>query len=103
MIKVNVYGKLDGSCGLCEAAKSKLRLMEIPFQCFELADTVAPHDGWRDDESVEVMTVYSDIDTYPVITVNGKGMSYPEAMKALKKHPASMPSRTTESAAVAVA
>ena len=82
---VNVYGKLDGSCGLCEAAKDKLMKMEIPFKSFELSDMVAYHDGWRDDESVEVLACYSDIDTFPVITIDGKAMSYPEAMRKLKR------------------
>ena len=96
MLKINVYGKLDGSCGLCEAAKSKLRLMEVPFQCLELEDAIKPHDGWREDETVEVMACYSDIDTYPVITINGKAMSYPEAMKKLKQLAPSKPSVKAE-------
>jgi len=82
---VNVYGKLDGSCGLCESAKDKLSRMGVPFSCFELADYTEFHEGWRNDESVQVLACYSDIDTFPVITVDGKAMSYPEAMKLIKR------------------
>lgn len=81
-MKVNVYGKKD--CGLCEAAKSKLRMMEIRFGVFDIAETVQYHEGWREDESVEVTACYNDIDTLPVVTVDGKAMSYPAAMKLLK-------------------
>jgi len=84
---VNVYGKLDGSCSLCESAKDKLKRLGVPFQSFELEDAVAPHDGRRNDETVQVMATYSDIATYPVITVDGDAMSYPEAMKLLKRKP----------------
>ena len=52
---VNVYGRLDGSCDLCEAAKDKLKRMGVPFQSFELAEAITLHDGWRDDETVAVM------------------------------------------------
>ena len=88
-MKVNVYGKKD--CGLCEAAKSKLRMMEIRFGVFEIAETVQYHEGWREDESVEVTACYNDIDTLPVVTVDGKAMSYPAAMKLLKSRPVAEP------------
>lgn len=80
---VRVYGK--DNCGLCDAAKSKLALMEIPFEFRQIADYTSFHEGWREDESVEVMACYSDLDTLPVITVNGKAMSYPAAMSLLKR------------------
>lgn len=81
-MKVNVYGK-EG-CALCDAAKKKLQMMEIFFGVFDIAKTVQYHEGWREDESVEVTACYNDIDTLPVITVDGKAMSYPAAMKLLK-------------------
>lgn len=83
-MRVNVYGRLDGKCGLCESAKEKLTLMGIRFTALELSDYTTLHDGWRDDESVEVLACYNDIETYPVITLDGKAMSYPAAMKVLK-------------------
>ena len=80
---VRVYGK--DKCALCDAAKGKLCLMGIPYEFRQLADYIKPHDGWRDDESVEVLACYSDIDTMPVITVDGRAMSYPVAMGLLKR------------------
>lgn len=84
MAKVNVYGRLDGKCSLCEAAKEKLHLLGVKFTAYELSDFTKLHDGWRDDESVEVTATYNEIDTYPVIVIDGKGMSYSQAMKTLK-------------------
>jgi hypothetical protein len=84
MTQVNVYGKISQHCGLCEAAKEKLRLMGISFKSFEIAEILQWHEGWRNDESVEVQACYADIDTMPVITVDGKAYSYPAAMKVLR-------------------
>jgi glutaredoxin len=80
---VNLYGKKD--CGLCESAKDKLKKLEVNFQVFELTKFTEHHEGWRDDESVEVLACYSDIATLPVIAVDGKAMNYPTAMKLLKE------------------
>jgi len=85
-MQVNVYGKLDGTCDKCEAAKAKLNRLGIAFESFELSDAIVLHDGWREDETVQVMATYSDIQTYPVIAIDGKALSYPEAMKFLKPH-----------------
>ena len=82
MMTVGVYGKK--ACGLCEAAKEKLQLLGISFKEYEIAETLQWHEGWRDDDSVEVQACHSDIDALPVITVNRKAMSYPQAMKLLK-------------------
>ena len=81
-MRVNIYGK-EG-CELCNAAKRKLQMMEIHFGVFDITKTIAHHEGWREDEAVEVTACYYDIDTLPVITVEGRAMSYPAAMKLLK-------------------
>ena len=100
-MRVNVYGKLDGSCKLCEAAKDKLKMLNVKFTSFELSHYAALHDGWRSDESVEVLACYSDINTYPVITINGKAMSYPEAIKRLKSNVAPKPAKAAAPVRVA--
>ena len=79
---VRVYGK--PGCGLCDAAKDKLVKMGIPFESCELAKVTDLHPGWRTDDSVAIMACYADINTMPVVTVDGDAMSYPEAMKLLK-------------------
>lgn len=81
---INVYGKLKEHCGLCEAAKAKLKLMGVSFDSFEISEFTTLHEGWREDDTVEVMAAYSDVDTLPIITIDGRGMSYPAAMKQLK-------------------
>jgi glutaredoxin len=81
-MEIKVFGKQN--CGLCESAKGKLKMMGIPFEVFELTDFTQPHEGWRTDGSVELLACYSDIDTLPVVMIDGKAMSYPAAMRALK-------------------
>ena len=79
---VSIYGKKE--CALCEAAKSKLRMMGVLFESFEIKGFLEHHDGWRNDGSVEIQACYQDIYTLPVILIDGKAMSYPAAMKLLK-------------------
>ena len=89
---IKVYGK--SGCGLCEAAKDKLRKMGFEFESCDLPSTVKFHEGWRSDDAVEVLATYTDIGTMPVIVVDGEAMSYPESMRLLKKSkPAAEPLR----------
>jgi glutaredoxin len=86
---VTVYGK-DG-CGLCDAAKDKLTDMGVRFNVRKIADLLQVHEGWRTDDTTEVQACYVDINTLPVIVVDGKAMSYPKAMKLLKPKAAVKP------------
>jgi len=80
---VRVYGK-DG-CGKCDAAKDKLKKFGIPYQERMLADVIEHHDGWRDDNAVDIMACYADSGTMPVIVIDGAAHTYPETMKRLKE------------------
>jgi len=84
-VKIIVYGK--PSCGLCSAAKEKLKRMGLEFEDKEIESYTTPHKGWEKDESIEVMAAYLLQDrTYPIISIDGMYFNYPNAMKFLKKH-----------------
>ena len=83
MRDVIVYGKKG--CGLCEAAKDKLKKMGLPFESKILADFLTPEQWAKTPEAVrEVQACYADIETLPVIVIDGQAMGYPAAMKTLK-------------------
>lgn len=85
-MEIKVFGKKD--CGLCESAKNKLKLMELEFGSYDIEEFTSYHEGWRTDGSVEVQACYRDINTLPVLMLDGKAMGYPQAMKQLKKRAA---------------
>jgi glutaredoxin len=80
---VKVYGKTG--CGLCEAAKEKLKRMGLRYEALNLGDFTELHDGWRDDNSCEVLAAYMLLDKMPILEINGQYMDYPSAMRQLKR------------------
>lgn len=80
---VHVYGK--NGCKICESAKEKLSLMGVEFGVQNLDEKIAPHDGWRDDKTLDLMASYAMFDTLPLIEVDGVVYDYPGAMRALKQ------------------
>lgn len=83
-MRVTVYGK--PKCGLCESAKDKLKRMGVRFRSDSIERATTFHEGWRDDDSVAVTACYADIDTLPVVVLDGDAYSYPKAMKLLKQY-----------------
>lgn len=83
MTTVTIYSKTG--CGKCEAAKKKMQSMNIPYTERNAMIYVEPHDGWREDGSVDVMAVYQVTNTLPVFRINDDFMDYPNAMKQLKQ------------------
>lgn len=79
---IDVYSK--PGCGKCEAAKTKLKIMGLPYNEHDLEYHVSLHDGWRHDGSTDVMTAHTMLDTLPILRVNGEFHDYPNAMKILK-------------------
>jgi glutaredoxin len=77
---ITIYGKKK--CGLCEAAKKKMELLDLGFVFRDLED----FDNWREDERgiVDAMVEYTLSDTLPVFRIDGAFMGYPAAMKLLK-------------------
>lgn len=81
---VKLYGKKD--CKLCAGAEEKLVLMEIPYEKYDIDPASTPHDGWREDGSVEIQVLHCLINLQiPMIVIDGKPYNYTKAMKALKK------------------
>ena len=81
---IEVYGKKG--CGICDAAKEKLRLLGLPFTEFDLAAKIELHDGWRTDGTVAVMAGHADTNLgMPIILIDGEAFSYPDAMRKLRR------------------
>ena len=80
---IKVYGK--PGCGLCEAAKQKLKMMGLEYQSLNLADYTELHEGWRQDRSCEILAAYRLIDKMPVVEIDGEYHDYPTAMRQLKE------------------
>ena len=82
-VTIEVYSK-EG-CGICESAKEKLERMGLPYQVYDLERFVQPHEGWRDDRSVDLLVAYTLNDRrLPVIRIDDEYHDYPSAMKHLK-------------------
>lgn len=82
-VTIEVYSKQG--CGICSAAKEKLERLGLEFKAVDLQEAIAPHAGWREDETVEIMAGYAMIDNHlPLIRIEGEFHSYPSAMRRLK-------------------
>ena len=93
---IKVYGK--PGCGLCEAAKDKLKKMGLMYEALNLSDFTELHDGWREDNSCDVLAAYMLIDKLPVVEINGQYMDYPSAMRQLKGRAPVVEERATAAA-----
>jgi len=82
-MSVLVIGKKK--CGVCDSAKKKLDLMQIPYVFLDIEVLQEPHEGWREDESVVAMAFYNlNNCTIPTIVVDGVPFTYSAAMAHLK-------------------
>lgn len=90
---IKVYGK--AGCGLCDAAKDKLKRMGLKYEALTLSDFTDLHDGWREDNSCEVLAAHMLIDKLPVLEINGQYMDYPSAMRQLKNRAPAVDERAT--------
>lgn len=81
---IQVYGK-EG-CTMCQKAKEKLSLMGFDYESRSLEEHIDHHEGWRDDNTIDLMASYALYDSLPIIEVNGQYYDYPTAMKTLKKN-----------------
>ena len=82
-MKVFVIGKKK--CGVCDAAKQKLELMQIPYAFIDAEDVGELHDGWREDHAVLVLAALSyNSNVIPTIVVDDQVFGYAEAMAYLK-------------------
>lgn len=81
---VVVYSKTD--CTICEAAKDKLKRMELPFEVRDFDQIGLPVPDWRTNGAVEA-SAYSAQNggKAPILLINGMPFNYPEAMSELKR------------------
>ncbi len=80
---IDVYSKKG--CGICDAAKDKLARLGLQYKNQELQAMIEPHQGWREDNSVDLLAAYAMIgNRLPVIKINDEYHDYPSAMRRLK-------------------
>jgi glutaredoxin len=82
-VQISVFSK--AGCGKCVAAKEKLKKMGFQYKEYDVDYAANPHDGWRDDESTDVLAAYTLMDTLPIIRVGEDYYDYSGAMKQLKR------------------
>ena len=81
--KVVIFGKL--TCRLCDAAKEKFKLLNIPYKFKEIEPLLELHNGWRTDGSVDLQAFYQYYEhVLPIIKMDEKYFTYPLAMAHLK-------------------
>jgi len=82
-LTIDIYAK-EG-CGLCGAAKSKFSMCGLEYNSHDMDKVIQPHEGWREDGSVEVLAAFAMHDgALPLIRIDGEYMNYPGAMRRLK-------------------
>jgi glutaredoxin len=82
-LTIQVYSK--PGCGICEAAKDKLDRMGFPYETRDLTQTIEPHEGWREDGSIELLAAYALIgNRVPILKIGAEYHDYPSAMRKLK-------------------
>jgi len=76
---VVLYGK--HGCGICLSAEDKLNRMGIEYEKIDLED---PPDNWRDYNIATAMAAYQDLNTLPIISIDGSVHTYSQAMRQLR-------------------
>lgn len=75
-----LFGKKG--CKLCDAAKEKLGIFGVDYRLVDLQEP-APED-WREINMSGARACYELTETLPWLNIDGKIVSYPEAMKILR-------------------
>ena len=82
---VKLYGK--AGCKLCAGAEEKMKLMNIPYEKYNIEEASTPHEGWREDGSIEIQALHCQINMMiPMIVIDQQPYNYTAAMRELKKH-----------------
>jgi len=79
---IKVYSKPN--CKKCESAKKKLELMGLSYEEHSIDYHTTVHKNWRHDRTAEIMGAQSQIDSLPMLEIDGQFYDYPGAMKKLK-------------------
>lgn len=74
------------NCGLCASAKDKLDRMQLTYEVRDYDAILEPHEGWRDDGTVEFRAMAALIrEKVPMIVIDGVPYEYSAAMAELKR------------------
>jgi glutaredoxin len=72
-------------CGVCDSAKKKLDLMQIPYDFVDIEEVKEPHDEWRNDKSVDALAFFNlNNCVIPTIVIDKEVFTYSAAMARLK-------------------
>lgn len=79
-------------CGKCDSAKEKIEILkkkgvEVEYEVKPYEKYINHHDGWKNDESIDVLTArhYYGEHAVPLIRCDGHMYDYPGFMKVIKK------------------
>lgn len=80
---VVVFGKKN--CPNCEEFKDFLSESKVPFRDQSVEYHTEYHDGWREDESVDVVAAYHLIEDLPVVKVGNQYLTSDAARDTIQK------------------
>jgi glutaredoxin len=80
---IKLYGKTG--CDNCDKAKEKMAILDMPYKYYDIENIMKLHNGWRDDNSVDVMACYHQSEQLPIFVIFNKAFNYAEAMSVLKR------------------
>jgi len=89
-VKIVLFGKKG--CGKCESAEEKLKRMKLLYHKRDYEVLTNDPVPWSKAAGVERMELIEagvvwawDDGDFPIFVIDGKGMSYPQAMKLIKQ------------------
>jgi len=92
---VVMYGKKG--CDRCDRAKEKLVRMGVAYEYVDATEMMEPHDGWRDNESVELLAAYYLYYSLPLFRFDDEPIvDYSAAMAKCKRLAREGAKRATE-------
>jgi len=73
-------------CGKCEAAKDKLKKLNLEYMEVNrsVIEAGVKNEFFTTDQMADIMVEYIDSGTLPILVIKGKVYSYPGAMKEIK-------------------
>jgi len=79
---IKVFG--SETCEFCAEAKEKLDVMGLAYDALNVADYTDLHDGWRDDDAIDVLVALELNDRrLPLIKIDDAFFDYVGAMDHL--------------------
>ena len=79
---IHVY--TSPTCKKCADFKGHMHRMGVSYKEHAAEYHMSPHQGWRDDFSVDLKTEYTLTDTLPIILIDNQLFGYSKAMKIIK-------------------